>query len=128
MLKGFEEKTNSITQQEIELAHRLIEAFKKRTSSNPILAHEICTKVNSTMNIDFKLTEVRLRRIINYYRVNSILPVVSTKKGYYVSYDANEIRSCIDSLTQRINSMLECTYGLERIIKNEINGKLEKTN
>lgn len=123
MVKGFEEKTSSITQQEIELAHRLIPAFKKRTLDNPILANEICTKVNDTMNIDFKLTEVRLRRIVNYYRVNSLLPIISNKKGYYVSYDVNEIRSCIDSLTQRINSMLECTYGLERIIKNEINGK-----
>jgi hypothetical protein len=119
-VKGFEEHTSKITEDEIKLAHRLIPAFKKRTSSNPILAVDICKAVNETMNIDFKLTEVRLRRIVNYYRVNAILPIISTKKGYYTSNDVLEIRDCIDSLTQRATSILDSAFGMEKFIKNNL--------
>lgn len=119
-IKGFEDHTSRITDSEIQLAHRLIPAFKKRNSNNPILASEICRLVNEKMDLDFKLSEVRLRRIINYYRVNAILPVLSTKNGYYVSNDVTEIRACIESLTQRATSILDTTFGLEKIIKNNL--------
>jgi hypothetical protein len=120
MLKNFEEHTTKMTDGEIQLAHRLIPAFKKRNSSNPILASEICRLVNENMVLDFKLSEVRLRRIINYYRINAILPVLSTKQGYYVSENVNEIRDCIESLTQRATSILDTTFGLEKWIKNNL--------
>lgn len=120
MLKGFEQHTSKMTEAEIQLAHQLIPAFKKRNSNNPILASEICRLVNEKMVLDFKLSEVRLRRIINYYRINAILPVLSTKNGYYVSNDVTEIRACIESLTQRATSILDTTFGLEKIIKNNL--------
>ena len=120
MLKGFEQHTSKMTEAEIQLAHQLIPAFKKRNSNNPILASEICRLVNEKMNLDFKLSEVRLRRIINYYRINSILPVLSNKNGYYVSENVNEIEECIDSLTQRAIAILDTTFGLEKIIKNNL--------
>ena len=120
MLKGFEQHTSKMTEAEIQLAHQLIPAFKKRNSNNPILASEICRLVNEKMNLDFKLSEVRLRRIINYYRINSILPVLSNKTGYYVSENVNEIRDCIDSLTQRATAILDTTFGLEKWIKNNL--------
>lgn len=119
-IKGFEEHTSKMTDGEIQLAHRLIPAFKKRNSNNPILASEICRLVNENMELDFKLSEVRLRRIINYYRINAILPVLSTKQGYYVSENVNEIRDCIESLTQRATSILDTTFGLEKWIKNNL--------
>jgi len=119
-IKGFEDHTSRITDSEIQLAHQLIPAFKKRNSNNPILASEICRLVNEKMNLDFKLSEVRLRRIINYYRINSILPILSTKNGYYCSNDVTEIRACIESLTQRATSILETTFGLEKYIKNNL--------
>ena len=120
MLKGFEQHTSKMTDGEIQLAHQLIPAFKKRNSNNPILASEICRLVNEKMNLDFKLSEVRLRRIINYYRINSILPVLSNKNGYYCSNDVTEIRDCIDSLTQRATAILDTTFGLEKWIKNNL--------
>jgi hypothetical protein len=120
MLTGFENHTSNLTDAEIELAHKLIPAFKKRTPNNPILACDIVKLVNANMVLDFKFTEVRLRKIINYYRINSILPILSTKNGYYVSNDVTEIRACIESLTQRATSILETTFGLEKYIKNNL--------
>lgn len=40
MVKGFEQHTSKMTEAEIQLAHQLIPAFKKRNSNNPILASE----------------------------------------------------------------------------------------
>ena len=119
-VKGFEQHTSNLTDAEIQLAHKLIPAFKKRTPNNPILACDIVKMVNANMVLDFKFTEVRLRKIINYYRINSILPILSTKNGYYCSNDVTEIRACIESLTQRATSILETTFGLEKYIKNNL--------
>jgi len=62
-IKGFEEHTARMTDAEIQLAHKLIPAFKKRTPNNPILACDIVKLVNANMVLDFKFTEVRLRKL-----------------------------------------------------------------
>ena len=119
MIQGFENITHELNAEELKLATALIQHFKKKNKSNPVTAKEIVEGVNKTYKLSFKFTDVRLRKIINYYRTNAILPILSNSNGYYVSYDITEIRNNIDSLTQRATSILDCVYGLEKIIKNE---------
>ena len=120
MIKNFEEITHELNAEELQLAELLIKHFKARTRTNPVTANEIVDGVNKVYKLSFKFTDARLRKIVNYYRTHSILPLLSCKNGYYVSYDEEEIRNNIQSLTQRATSILDCVYGLERIIKNEI--------
>lgn len=116
MIKGHEDYTFELTEQEYELALRIAPILKSKTKDNPVLASQIINGVNQKWNPKPKFSEVRLRRIINYYRVNSILPVISTSKGYYVSYDEDEVNNMVQSLAQRANSIIEASFGLSRIL------------
>lgn len=123
MIKNFELHTEDLNVEERMLAKRLISAFSKRSKENPVTATEIVTGVNKNMKLTQKFSDRRLRKIINHYRVHGILPIISTSKGYYVSYDENEIEGMVISLTQRANSILEGCFGMQRILKEE---KLKK--
>jgi hypothetical protein len=123
MINGHEYHTEELNDEERMLAKRLVSAFKKRTKDNPVTAPEIVSGVNKNMKLTQKFSDRRLRKIINHYRVNAILPIISTSKGYYVSYEENEIEGMIISLTQRANSILEGCFGMQRILKEE---KLKK--
>jgi hypothetical protein len=123
MINGYTEFTEELNEEERMLAKRLISAFLKRSKINPVTASEIVSGVNKNMKLTQKFSDRRLRKIINHYRVNAILPIISTSKGYYVSYDENEIEGMVISLTQRSNSILEGCFGMQRILKEE---KLKK--
>ena len=123
MINGHEIFTEELNEEERMLAKRLISAFSKRSKINPVTASEIVSGVNKNMKLTQKFSDRRLRKIINHYRVNAILPIISTSKGYYVSYDENEIEGMVISLTQRAKSILEGCFGMQRILKEE---KLKK--
>lgn len=122
MINGHEYHTEELNDEERMLAKRLISAFSKRSKDNPVTANEIVSGVNKNMKLTQKFSDRRLRKIINHYRVNAILPIISTSKGYHVSYDENEIEGMVISLTQRAKSILEGCFGMQRIL-NEINNK-----
>lgn len=113
MIIGHENETFELSKDEINLAIKLIPHFKNRTKKNPVKAKEIVTGVNNVYQLTTKFSEVRLRKIVNYYRVNSILPIISYCKGYYVSYDPEDINEMIKSLNQRAKSILDCSEGLK---------------
>lgn len=117
MILGHEYHTEDLNEEERMLAKRLISAFSKRSKNNPVTALEIVCGVNANIPLTQKFSDRRLRKIINHYRVNGILPIISTSKGYYVSYDENEIEGMVISLSQRANSILEACYGMQRILK-----------
>ena len=98
------------------LANELIKYFKKRTKENPVFASDIVEGVNRVYKLKNKFSQVRLRKIINYYRTESILPVISTSKGYFVSYDEQDINDMMQSLCQRGNSIIQCSFGLGKIL------------
>lgn len=122
MIKNFESHTEELNDEERMLAKRLISAFSKRSKNNPVTATEIVSGVNKNIKLTQKFSDRRLRKIINHYRVHGILPIISTSKGYYVSYDENEIEGMVISLNQRANSILEACFGMQRIL-NQISNK-----
>jgi len=119
MILGHTEYTQELNDEELMLAKRLVSAFKKRTKDNPVTAPEIVSGVNANIPLAQKFSERGLRKIINYYRVQGILPIISTSKGYHVSYEVEDIQHMITSLSQRASSILEACYGLQRIIEKQ---------
>jgi hypothetical protein len=59
MIKGHEDITHDLTEQEYELAVRLVPFLEKRTVDNPILAKQIIDGVNNKWNPKPKLTDSR---------------------------------------------------------------------
>ena len=50
----------------------------------------------------YKINDVRVRKLINYIRRESLIPgLVASSKGYYVSNDTEELQRYIDSLDGR---------------------------
>ena len=61
-----------------------------------------------------------MRKIVNYYRTNCILPVCGSSDGYYVSYDVIEMKKTAVSLEQRTVSILASSFGMSKMIQNEL--------
>jgi hypothetical protein len=118
MIVGYENITSELTSEELWLANDMIRFFKNKTKQNPVKSIQIVVGINKHYSLKKRFTDVRLRKIINYYRVNSILPVISNSNGYYVSYDPEDIEEMVQSLTQRAGSIIDCAFGLKRILHN----------
>ena len=110
MITNFETLTNELTEIEMQMLDRLVIGFKNYTKSNPIKEPDIVKRFNERNNT--KLTGVRLRKLVNHIRTNGIIPLIATSKGYYVSYDEEEIKNQIKSLKQRASSIENCANGL----------------
>jgi len=115
MITNFETITYELTDNEKAILPLLIIGFQNYTETNPIKEPEIVARFNER-NIGLKLSAVRLRKLVNYIRSNSLLPLIATSKGYYVSTNKNVIASQIKSLEQRANSIMNCAYGLKVFI------------
>lgn len=118
MISTFDDITEELTEDELKLVTPLINGLKFRKAANPIKAPEIVRGMNAhAIKHDLiKITDVRLRKLVNYIRTNSIAPIIATSKGYYYASDPNEIRVQIESLNQRARSILSCSKGLEKFL------------
>lgn len=118
MITNFESITNELSTEEKKMIPILIKGFSTRTSQNPIKAPDIIRAINSKdYGLKNKFTEVRLRKICNFIRTNGIIPLCATSKGYYVSYDKNEIQNQILSLRERAEAILACADGMTKFMK-----------
>jgi carbamoylphosphate synthase small subunit len=119
MIAGFDDITEELTNDELKLVQPLINGLKTKTSDNPVKAPFIVKGMNAYAEKHglIKISEVRLRKLVNYIRSNGIAPVIATSKGYYMSTDQEEIKLQIESLKQRARSILSCANGLEKFLK-----------
>ena len=118
MILNFEEITEELNPDEIALLEPLKKGLNTKTKDNPIKAPQIIKAMDAYSNKHglIYLSEPRLRKLISHIRVNGIIPVIATSKGYYVSYDKQEILDQITSLTQRANSILDSANGLKKFL------------
>jgi|LakMenEpi03Aug12_release.lakeMendotaPanAssembly.Ray.scaffolds.fasta_scaffold37458_13 hypothetical protein len=129
MLVNFEHVTQNLNSEDKKIVPYLQKVLETKTIDKPALSEIIVWETNmlirqaiSTGNHSAKIKkidDVKLRRLINYMRTHDILPVCSTSKGYFISYDKKVLEKQIVSLSQRANSIMSCAYGLERFIKIE---------
>jgi hypothetical protein len=118
MVHNFEDFTEELTPDELKLVEPLMNGLRTKTKDNTIKAPVIVKKMNeyALKNNLTKITEPRLRKLVNFIRVNGMLPVIATSQGYYVSHDKQEILDQINSLTQRANSILNSAKGLRNFL------------
>jgi hypothetical protein len=129
MLVNFEHVTENLNSEDKKIVPFLQKVLESKTIDKPALSEIIVWETNmlirqaiSTGNHSAKIkkiNDVKLRKLINYMRTHDILPVCSTSKGYFISYDKKVLEKQIVSLSQTANSIMSCAYGLERFIKIE---------
>jgi hypothetical protein len=120
MITNFESITYELTEDELTHVNGIVLALKLRTKESAIKAPEIVKSMNifAERHNLCKMTDARLRKCVNYIRSNSILPVIAGSNGYYTSFDEKELSDQIKSLTERANSIMDCVFGLNKILKN----------
>lgn len=108
MIKGFQDITFELTQDELKKVPSIIKGLSnKKGKANAITGAKICEAMN--------LSGARLRKIISYIRVNDlILGLCSSQCGYYIADNINEIEDCIISLRQRIATQVKVLNSLEK--------------
>ena len=116
MITNFETLTIELTDEELQVIPILIKGFKTHEKENPITEPNIIENMNiflkQNTDLKIKITGVRLRKMVNYIRVNALIPLMATSQGYFVSYDQKEIESQIKSLYQRAKSISNAADGL----------------
>lgn len=123
MITNFEEITCDLTDDEKKIVPHLIAGFKTHTKANPITAPNIIAQYNKYIYGDGlhlnlkKLSQPRLRKLCNYIRTNSMLPLIATSEGYFVSTDREEIKRQVRSLRERSEAILNSASGLEKFLQ-----------
>ncbi len=118
MINNFEDFTEELSPDELKLVAPLMKGLRSKTKDNTIKAPEIVKAMNifADKNGLLRITEPRLRKLVNHIRVKGMLPIIATSQGYYVSYDKQEILDQINSLTQRANSIIKSADGLRNFL------------
>lgn len=93
------------------------ELLIKCTKNRTMLGSEIVKWCNDNIELENKLTEPKLRMVINLLRQQEI-PVLASSLGYWISYDKEEIAETVVSLNNRIKSIMSAIGGLNQCIKN----------
>lgn len=110
MITNFETITYDLTNKEMAMLPIIIRGLENHVGQdNAITGKDICAKVDG-------LSEPRLRKIVNFIRSNSMLPVIATSKGYYTASNREELLDQIKSLDDRINAICSARDGLMKFI------------
>lgn len=119
MVLNFADQTHELTDVEVYLLDFVKELFMQHDEINPVKGYRICERVNVQCDregINYRLSEPRLRKMVNYFRSNSVLPLLATSQGYYVTNNKVLIKQQIESLCQRAGSIANCASGLNNFL------------
>lgn len=117
MVENFEELTANLNDDELLLVPIIVAGIGRRTKENPVTGKEIVQGITQNQgrfgfSSKFKFTETRLRKIVNYIRVNHILCIIATSQGYFSTNDPEVIASNIRSLEDRAEAIRSAADGL----------------
>ena len=93
--------------------------MEKYTKKNPIKEPQIIKSINerlSSLGLSKKVTGARLRKLVNFIRRHGLAPIISTSRGYYTSWDKQEILNQINSLNDRAEGILVAANGLKSFL------------
>ena len=115
MITNFETITANLTPEEKLLTISIMEILRKLGKNKPMKSAQLVAIINHKFykESDAKFTGVKLRKFCNFIRSKSLLPIIATSNGYYVSYDKTEIALQIESLEQRSEAILNSVNGLK---------------
>ena len=105
MITNFEDRTKELNEYELDtLLPIVVKGLNTKQGKDKAITNSAICKALKAMG--YKISDVRLRKIIHYIRANNIIPLLlATSRGYYVSNDSIEISDYIKSLDERINSI-----------------------
>lgn len=122
-LVNYEKITEELTPEELAVESFVQSAFRKCVDEkNAMKGKDLVMMINHRIATEYdpsfaNMTEVRLRKFVNYYRSNGYIPVCASSLGYFISFDADVLETQVKSLTSRGNSIMTAAHGLAKWIK-----------
>lgn len=107
MITNFEKITIELTEKEENLVPVFVARFRNKPGRENIVTNKkMIAGIEKVHGI--KLSEPRIRKIVQFIRINNLLPgLVGVSNGYFLTKDTNELESWIESMKQRENSIRE---------------------
>ena len=118
-ITNFEEFTHELTSEEMEILPIVVHGFRNYKKENPIKAQLIVDRMNEYLlarGFKTRMSQPRLRKMVNYIRTNGLLPLIATSNGYFTTDCKLTIQEQIKSLQERANSIKRCAIGLEKFL------------
>lgn len=128
MIKGFEKQTIELNDHELNVVSILVDRFSKKPGyKNIVTNNQIIEGLRMKHGIEIK--DSRVRKVIQYIRVNNLIPgLIATSKGYYSTDDIEELESWIESMVQRENAIRETRLAIENHLIHLKNERTDKNN
>lgn len=120
MITNFESITKSLSPEEVIVIMPVIRVLYTASYEKPMKSPEIVSIINRNrdkIGAGVRFNGIKLRKIVNFIRSESILPVIATSRGYYVSFDKQEIADQIKSMEDRADAILHAKDGLVNFLK-----------
>jgi carbamoylphosphate synthase small subunit len=105
MLKNFEQETQPLSEyEEAILLPLFVQGLSKRVGrENAIKNNEI---VDPLKRLNYKISEVRVRKIINHIRIKGLIKgLIAASEGYYIATTDAELADYEESLLGRENAI-----------------------
>lgn len=107
MITNFENETKDLNPQEKGVALKIAETLRKKIGKrNVVTSRVIIEGMTKHFELPFKIGGARLRKMINWIRINDVVPnLVATANGYYVAETKEELDTYIQSLEERSSAI-----------------------
>ncbi len=121
MIDGFEQITESITPYEKDMiVPALVCGLKKRVGSKYAIRNKTMCQALTARGFE-KVSEARIRKCINYIRINGLVPhLIANSHGYYVATSVEEVDKYAESLKDRATAIL----AMRKALVDQLGGKL----
>lgn len=107
----------------LDVVNILEQILIKTDTNNRLYANDLLKLINNKLDNEKQISEVEIRKAINYLRRNEVLPILAGYKGYYISYEVEDIFAQIQSLEGRMKALDMAKTGLINQMRNVISEK-----
>lgn len=113
MIQGFNTETKPLTEYEQNLCPIIARGLSTKIGKDKAITNkQICTAM---VNAGYKLSDSRLRKIINHIRISGMVKcVIATSDGYYIAQTREEMQSYLESLGSREQAIAAVRESLEQ--------------
>lgn len=113
MTKGFDNETAPLTGYETwVLLPQLISGLKTKQGRRSAVTNRY---IVSRLKGSFKISEARVRKIINHIRTNDLIPgLIATSDGYFIAEAESELLEYEESLKGREDAIREVRQSIAR--------------
>lgn len=121
MITNFEDYTATLTTYERDMLVPLLAAYlKTRVGAKYAVRNKEMCRMFTEKGYQ-GLTEARVRKCINYIRINGLVPhLIANSHGYFCATSIEQVQTYMESLDQRAKAI----WAMRSALNRELSGKL----